>query len=338
MEWLKPDGQHELVLDHRPAGQPEGFPDAFTRDHAGKLVFAYKDVVYRLDNGQPVRIAGGGAQAVGGNATELALVNPRAVAPIADGGQYVADDSGLFHILPDGSYTQFSKQSTSRLAVGKDGALYGLSDGVVAYGTDGAPRKISPLGAGLIFVPGTLVALADGRLLVMAPEPNTLHALDPATGAETTLATFTEGTICGVAQSPKDGSIYVSAVQSTFGGVASGAAALYRIPLGGAKELVRADERFSDGLAGGLAVDAGGRVYFVARRSVNTPFTIDRYDPLGKTFTTIAGANGRVFKGETADLTLRWPLSLALDARGDLLFADMQARQIRRVPANLLAD
>jgi sugar lactone lactonase YvrE len=330
LEALRADGGRETLLESYPDLQPQ----AFTRDRAGRVVFATKDVIYRLEDGKPVRLAGGGDQALSAKATDQALSNPVAVAPALDGGQYVVDANGLLRIKPDGSSTRLAASFSQRITVGKDGQLYAFDHGVVQLQGDGTLKALSSLTETSLFVPGLVAPLNDGRILASGAAPPELHAVD-ATKDEK-LASFTEATVCGIGQAP-DGTIYVTAVQGGFGPAASGPSALYRLKPGGAKELVVTDDRFADALGGGLAVDAKGRVYFVDRRTLETP-SIERYDPATKAFVTIAGANGRVFKGDGADTTLRNPRSLAFDAQGNLLFADQDARQIRQVPAAVLAE
>lgn len=82
----------------------------------------------------------------------------------------------------------------------------------------------------------------------------------------------------------------------------------------------------------GLAVDAKGRVYAAS----GTDHRVWRLDPAARTLSIFAGVGGSRLNGRSVDTGLGAPAGMAFDANGDLLIADSQLQQVKRIRADRL--
>ncbi len=342
IEQLRPDGSVTVLGGVTPPGAGMNNYTSATVDPQGRLVFAHGAVVYRIEKGQAVRLAGGGAGVAGSDTKAIAFANPRALALDGAGGYYVADDTRVVRVDAQDQVTVVAEGldlPPSDLALAADGRLLALLDGKLVALAPGAPpvALAAPVGdrfEDLAVAPDGSWLLADTRGSIEAEI--TLTRRVPG-GTPTTLATYGKNHMA-MAVAPRDGAVwYTMGVGPEYPHL-YGQTRLMRLPpAGGAATVVAADQRFGAVYEGGLAIDAEGRAYFVSRPSVDERVTIQRYDPATKDFTVIAGPSGRAFAGSGADGTIEEPYGLVLNGAGDLVFVDRARRQLRRIPASALA-
>ena len=335
-----PDGTLHLVLDREPLRSGPA-----THRH---LDFNHEDgLLYRIRAGVLTREAGTIGASAGG-ATEIALNSPSGLTVTADGRLFVADDASQ-RILEIGT------DEVAKTLVGDGVAGYAGDGGAPAGGRIKNPSSLRIDGSGQLYwiESGARIRTvgADGLLatryqarssgiadLAVAPE-GTLYLLErywQDRAAHMMLKVLAPGETTARDLAQVDG---IAAVALAPGGALYLASDWDRQMLGrllrwtsagGVEDLARSP-RFAVG-SDALVVDAAGRAILTN----SDEELVFRFDPANGSYTDLAGATGRIFKGGTSDESVVEPIAPTFDRAGNLLFIEQDRRQIRRIPASLL--
>ncbi|MDB5100186.1 MAG: hypothetical protein JWM80_4607 [Cyanobacteria bacterium RYN_339] len=300
----------------------------------GMLFNAAAWQVLHVKDGQATLVAGRTAKPPEqGQANAVALKEPVALAPRPDGSLWVFDNAELRRVGTDGLVTSLGSfpsnfgLSPTRLAVDPAGIAYSFAHGIIGGDT------LYKLGL-------------DGKTSVVS------QTGDAGTESYIDLAALRDGTVVALmCHFVKDGSYEYRFVNGTkvqpLGLVESlhwdgppffGSSAAGDVYVGLAQEIraVQADGSLAPFAAVGVAtadrftVDARGRVYLSHGTSV------ERFDPVAKTRTPIAGPGTPRFAGSAVDDSLLGVNALAMTADGTLLILDAGHKQIKRIPASEL--
>ena len=190
-------------------------------------------------------------------------------------------------------------------------------------------------------IPERLLLTAQGNLLVADTGNGSIRQIAP-TGAVTTLAgTGVGGYVDGPAASARFSSP-VGLAQDATGNVYVADAANYRIrridPAGLVTTLAGSGVRgFLDGPAAtarffepqGIALDAAGNLYIADRAAQR----IRRLSPAGVVSTYAGSGTAGYLDGPAATAQFNSPISVAVDARGDVYVTERAGNRLRRIEA-----
>ena len=333
-------GRSGLTGDGGPALNAQlGFPDGIAFDAAGSLYFTERDAnrIRRIAaNGAIGTFAGTGVagnSGDGGPAAAAQFSGPTGLAFDAAGNLYVADTGNnvVRRIAPDGTVTKVA---------GSGFPGYG-GDGAPAVHADlNAPEGVAVDAAGSLYIADTFnnrvrKVAPDGTMSTFAANGYPGFSGDGAAATGATLFFPTDVAL------DRSGSLYIadlgdSRIRKVAGGIIStvaGSASLVT-PVDG----FPADQVRLNGPTG-VSVDPAGNVYF-AEGSVGSgsgltvgDFRIWRVSPDGTLFSA-AGNGSNSFSGDTGAASraqLNTPTGMAIDAAGNLYFADTQNHRIRRI-------
>ncbi|MDB5101950.1 MAG: repeat containing protein [Cyanobacteria bacterium RYN_339] len=344
------DAQHRLVA--RPpegaervlaAQLPKDFMllgDAAALAPDGSAFVVQQSTVWKAKDGA-IALVAGSQGGIDGPATRVALHGPAGLALDPNGDLYVVEnDANRVDVFPAGGHgrviagtgeadqsgdggpaTAATLQWPTALRRDAQGNAYVLED------NESAIRKIDAAGTiTLYYEPaGTLtdfVARADGTLLLIEDDALVELGLDKK---RKKLADLSEHSASLLGLAP-NGDVYLS-----------GGGAIERFADGKLTFLAEPDDNnnLNANLGGGVAVGADGAVYVAARDSG----LIMRYSPTTHLVTVLAGSDGKALHGSHVDDAVGEPCYPLIDPKsGDLLFADAQFRQIKRIPASALVD
>lgn len=335
----QPTGDAPGVLP--PSMPPDAIvEDALLTPDAGAYA-VFPDGVYHVTGGKLVKRIGASSSTTQHNAGDVSLQQLTGLAAAPGGGIYVADKQ-LYKLSPGGK-------------LAPTGLNVALGDHPGPFHTDASGTIFLCDVAGLQ-VQGVSRVDPTGQLVQVLNVPDGVDFTDFAVAADGTLAfagndsampeqgasprvyaVGPDGTpkqlfsfaVPGQDATPDlafapDGSLYVV-----------GGGQLRRWTAKAGVTVVKADPRFvNDGTfnAAGIAVDARGRLYIPSE----TANTIVQYDPSADTFKTVAGKGGTHFTGTGVDDSILNPHFVAFDAAGNLYFADIGHKQVKRIPANEL--
>jgi sugar lactone lactonase YvrE len=300
----------------------------------GSAFLAFEDAVYKVAQGAMTLVAG--APKAAATAASLSLAEPSGVAPIPGGGLYVAD-AGLHAIVKidgAGKVTSFVGSGLDRpqsLHLDAAGNLYFID--VRDYSKSWL-RRVDPAGqlttlyesdrdlVDCAVTPDGTVYFSDYISRGFFDDHAQLQRLAPGGTPEVLVPEdFGFANQLSLALGP-DETIYMlnggSQVFAWFPG-----------SLGVQKAAVGDGKGFMGDNDGGLAIDAKNRFYFADKSN----HTILRWDPATKAFETLAGPGGKRFGGSGVDDGLQGPAYASFAPNGDLLFADVGHKQIKRIAA-----
>jgi sugar lactone lactonase YvrE len=334
-----PGGAARVLLERWPADVKLAMDGVALMPDGSAYVARNGEAIYRVAANAMTLVAG--TPKAASTATSLSLAEPSGVAPIPGGGLYVAD-AGLHRIVR----IDAAGKALPYAGTGAVGEVAGTLDRPIALHLDGAGN--------LVFIDVRDYSkyllrrvTADGKLETLYTADRAL--VDCAVAADGTVY-FTDYISRGffddhsqwqrlapggtpevlvpesagfanrlsLALGP-DGTPY--AFDGGHQVLAWRQGSLEKLDLGGKNFLGNED--------GGFAVDAQGRSYFADKSN----HVVLRWDPTARAFTTIAGKGGKRFTGDGVDDGLQGPAYLAFGANGDLYFADVGHKQVKRVAA-----
>ncbi len=333
-------GRTGLTGDGGPALNAQlQFPDAIAFDAAGNLYFTERDanLIRRISApGIITTFAGTGAAGYtgdGGPALSAQFNGPTGLTVDKAGNLYVADtgNSVIRRIAPDGTVTK----------VAGNGAPGFGGDGAPAVRADlNAPQGVAVDAAGNVYIADTFnnrvrIVAPDGTISTFAANGYPGFSGDGMAATGTTLFFPTDVAVDAA------GSVYIadlgnSRIRKVSGGIINtiaGGTALAPITDGVSATSIRLNGPT------GVTVDGFGNVYF-AEGSVGSgsgltvgDYRVWRVSPSG-TLTAAAGNGLQSFSGDAGAASraqLNSPLGMAMDASGNLYFADTANHRIRRI-------
>ncbi len=306
-----------------------GFPVTYALGPDGTAYAAKFGVVYRLEAGGPVRIAGNPTgQPSGGDATKFTFEVLSDIAVLPSGEFYTIDTGrGLvYRVDAQAKLAEFGKiggGNVQLLRTDPAGTLW-MSDG------DGA--KIGKFDAAGVWSAAYDVGGLINDFAVGADGTAYAVSWDIGGGRKRVVYKLSGGAKTKIFESDKGLTVALDAAGTPF---VAGEGSLRKWD-GAAWKVLKADARFDFGLAItglGMAADKAGRLYLAnSGTSDGSPPIVFRYDPAGDAFKVIAGAGGTHFTGAAgADNGLKSPRTPGFDAQGNLYFSDTGNRQVKRI-------
>ncbi len=333
-------GREGLTGDGGPALNAQlDFPDGIAFDAAGNLYFTERNanLIRRVSPSGTISTFAGtgvaGNSGDGGPAAAARFSGPTGLAFDAAGNLYVADTGNhvIRRIAPDGTVVKVA---------GSGYAGYGGDNGPAIRADLNAPEGVAADAAGNLYIADTFnnrvrKVAPDGTMSTFAANgyPGFSGDGGPATGATLFFPTDVAA--------DRGGNVYIadlgdSRIRKVSGGTIdtmAGSASLAP-PVDGAP----ANQVRLNGPTG-VAVGPAGNVYF-AEGSVGSgsgltvgDFRVWRVSPDGTLFTA-AGNGTNSFSGDTGSASraqLNTPTGMAIDAAGNLYFADTMNHRIRRI-------
>jgi sugar lactone lactonase YvrE len=300
------------------------------------------EAVYKVAANAMTLVAG--APKTTSNATTLSLTEPSGVAPLAGGGMYVAD-AGLHRIVRIDAAGQVSPYAGTG-AVGEEASTLDrpvalkLDDAGNLYFIDARDysryllRRVTPAGKleTLYTSDRTLSDLAvtrDGTCYFsdyisrgFFDDHAQLQRLAPGVQPEVLVPeSFGFANQLSLALGPDETPYMLNGGSQVFAWF-PGTLGVQKTSVGDGKGFMANDD-------GGFAIDAKNRFYFADKDNQ----VVLRWDPALKAFEKLAGPGGKRFTGTGVDDGLLGPAYLAIGANGDLLFADVGHKQVKRIAA-----